>query len=315
MQDGETSIAVPERRDFYVYAWLRPNGEPFYVGKGTGRRSGNMGVARNRHFINIVKKMERSGASPTVVRLYDCLSEDEAFDLERSEIAKYGRIEHGGTLCNMTDGGDGVSNPSADSRTKMRAARLGKPLSAETRAKIAIANSNRVHTEETRAKLSMYAKNRSPETRAKMSAAASNRSQETRDKIRAWERTAETRAKMSAWERTPELRANISRAKRNPTDEARANLSAAAKNRSPELKSALITSKLMSPPRSGFKGAYFHRRSGTWVAQITPNGQRKHLGTFKSQEDAALAYDAAAYAIWGFGCYLNFPERIEETLE
>ncbi|MGR9056055.1 AP2 domain-containing protein [Rhizobium leguminosarum] len=314
-QESSVLIAPSERRDFYVYAWLRPCGTPFYIGKGTGRRSGNLGSARNRYFTNIVGKIERNGDVPTVVRLYDRLSEEEAFELEKAEIAKHGRIEHGGTLCNMTDGGDGISNPSVETRAKMRAARIGRPLSAETRAKIGAASSKRGQTEETRAKLSVYAKNRSPETRAKLSAASSNRSQETRDKISAWERTAETRAKMSAWERTPELRAKISLVKRNPTDETRANLSASAKNRSPEVISAFLASKLMSPPRSGFKGAYLHKPSGKWVAQISPNGQRRHLGTFKTSEEAARAYDAAAFAEWGAGCYLNFPEDFHTTIQ
>lgn len=298
-QESNVLIEPSERRDFYVYAWLRPCGTPFYIGKGTGRRSGNLGSGRNRYFTNIVKKIERNGGSPTVVRLHDGLSEEDAFELEKAEIEKHG---------NMTDGGDGISNPSVETRAKMRDARVGKPLSAETRAKIGAASSKRGQTEETRAKLSVYAKNRSPETRAKLSAASSNRSQETRDKLGAWERTAETRAKMSAWERTPELRAKISAVKRNPTDETRANLSASAKNRSPDVVSAFIASKLMSPPRSGFKGAYLHKPSGKWVAQISPNGQRKHLGTFSTAEDAAKAYDAAAFAEWGSGCYLNFPD-------
>jgi hypothetical protein len=42
---------------------------------------------------------------------------------------------------------------------------------------------------------------------------------------------------------------------------------------------------------------------GTWIAYA----QRRHIGTFASEEDAARAYDEAAVTIWGEFAHLNFP--------
>jgi hypothetical protein len=61
---------------------------------------------------------------------------------------------------------------------------------------------------------------------------------------------------------------------------------------------------------SPFKGVY-RLRSGPrpWRATITIQGRRLHLGVFKREEDAALAYDAAARQHFGEFAYLNFPAR------
>jgi hypothetical protein len=47
-------------------------------------------------------------------------------------------------------------------------------------------------------------------------------------------------------------------------------------------------------------------------AQIVVNKHKNHLGYFKSEEDAALAYDIAALKYHGEFANLNFPDKIEE---
>ncbi|EOA31377.1 hypothetical protein CARUB_v10014553mg [Capsella rubella] len=57
---------------------------------------------------------------------------------------------------------------------------------------------------------------------------------------------------------------------------------------------------------------------GKYAAEIrdsTRNGIRVWLGTFESAEEAALAYDQAAFSMRGSSAILNFPaERVQESL-
>jgi hypothetical protein len=70
------------------------------------------------------------------------------------------------------------------------------------------------------------------------------------------------------------------------------------------------------PPRrrsaSGFKGVR-QRPNGFFYAEISTAGFRLTLGTFSSPEDAARAYDAAAWRIGRPRRQMNFPET--ESLE
>jgi hypothetical protein len=60
---------------------------------------------------------------------------------------------------------------------------------------------------------------------------------------------------------------------------------------------------------SSFKGVYLHRLTRKWMAYISVDGQRRYLGLFVAEGDAARAYDAAALAAWGEYANLNFPVR------
>ena len=45
---------------------------------------------------------------------------------------------------------------------------------------------------------------------------------------------------------------------------------------------------------SGYKGVWLDKRSQKWIAEITVNGKSLKLGTFRTPESAAEAYDSAA---------------------
>lgn len=60
--------------------------------------------------------------------------------------------------------------------------------------------------------------------------------------------------------------------------------------------------------KSGFKGVYWATQVGRWLANITVNGKRHHLGTFFSPAEAAKAYDVAARELLGEFARLNFPD-------
>ncbi|MDZ7906185.1 MAG: AP2/ERF family transcription factor [Cypionkella sp.] len=61
---------------------------------------------------------------------------------------------------------------------------------------------------------------------------------------------------------------------------------------------------------SGYKGVSFRKEINKWQAYINMNGNRKYLGTFTSQVDAAKAYDCAAIALHGAFANINFSEAV-----
>src|SRR5207253_3852593 len=55
----------------------------------------------------------------------------------------------------------------------------------------------------------------------------------------------------------------------------------------------------LRPHSSRFKGVTFNRELGRWHAAIMVDYRRIHLGTFDSEEEAALAYDEASRELHG----------------
>jgi hypothetical protein len=153
----------------------------------------------------IVSKLTALGMAVDVRIIVGNISETTAFNLEIDRIALYG-IE---TLANMTAGGDGLREPSAETRAKISRAqkeRFAKPGELE---KLSQQRRGRVTSDATKLKLSAASKNRrhSAETIEKMKISAKVRgvSSVTREaqKIAVTGKkrapfTAETRAKMVA---------------------------------------------------------------------------------------------------------------------
>lgn len=294
---------------FYVYAWQYPDGQTFYVGKGQGRRARRPTAGRNKIFKHVVEKINRSGGEPRIVMWHTGLREKDAFCLEVAYIKLFGRRDIGtGVLVNLSDGGEGNGGipTSEETRAKLSAAVLGRRHTAETIAKMSIAQKGRKRSPETceNIRLSKIGIKQTPEHRAKNSAANTGRKHkpETIAKMREAQmgktHSEATRAILSA--------ANLGK-KLSP--ETRAKMSESHKNVSTEARARMRDAQIKLPPRNGFKGVSLHKSSGRWKAVITADGKQRRLGHFVDPKDAAIAYDRAAYSLWGEDCYLNFPSE------
>jgi hypothetical protein len=95
----------------------KDNNEVFYVGIGNDiKRAYEIKNRTNKHWIGIVNKHGH-----TVEIVVQDVSWEEACIIEKDLIKKYGRFDlNEGTLVNMTDGGEGQSNPSEETREKLK---------------------------------------------------------------------------------------------------------------------------------------------------------------------------------------------------
>ncbi len=260
--------AVGTRSDFYVYVWRRPSGEPFYIGRGCGRRAKST-QRRNTVFKNIVAKIRATGTDPKVERIVEGLTEREAFDLEVELIAEYRLMKDGGTLSNLTYGGEGASSFTQESRAKISGFLRAAHPKAEFKG------------------VCKHLKNGKWVSKIFLDGKVKNLGSFStpKDAARAYDIAA-----VEAW--------GIGKCYLNFPEEI---------NEPAPVGGSPSKAQRMRGQKSGkFKGVSPIKRSGKWLAQIRIDGRLMHLGIFDEAEDAARAYDVAASAAWGSDCYLNF---------
>lgn len=128
---GTKYIETPERL-WYVYAHIKEDKTPFYIGIGKKLNFKRAFQITGRN--NIWRKIQLKHNCISNI-LFTNLSHKEACEIEINLIKHFGRLDLGtGTLCNLTDGGEG---------------NLGTTFTVERINKIRIANTGKKHCEST----------------------------------------------------------------------------------------------------------------------------------------------------------------------
>ena len=149
-----------------VYVLYDENGEVRYVGQTTKSLEERIkehlwssSLRRPGHKNHWLRSMLARGERPTGRILQGFNTKEDLDGAERYWIRFL--KERGCRLVNDTDGGEGLRNPSPETRARMSAAKAGKPswkkgthLSLETREKIRQANLGKRASEETKRKMS-----------------------------------------------------------------------------------------------------------------------------------------------------------------
>lgn len=102
-----------QEKRYYVYHIINPlTDRIFYVGKGTGSRckqhlTDKKEYAFNKRLNGYIRNLIENNTPPIITKIAENLTEQEAYELEESEIKKYGRrgIDDEGILLNLIESG------------------------------------------------------------------------------------------------------------------------------------------------------------------------------------------------------------------
>lgn len=184
-----------------VYRHIRlDKNQPFYIGIGKNLKRAYKQYGRNKYWKSIVDNTPYD-----VEIIFDDLTWKQAQEKEKEFIALYGRIQKGGILSNMTDGGEGEVGKifTNKSKLKMSNAKKNNIASIENIKRLAEKRKGTKQNEEwiEKGKISRIGSKRSEETKKKMSDASLKRDKEVWDRIakkhRGMKRSEDAKQKMS----------------------------------------------------------------------------------------------------------------------
>lgn len=130
---------------YYVYLLCRPDGRPFYVGKGINRRAlDHEAEARRHHPIgeanpfkcNVIRKIIKDGGKLIyqIEAHYDASEQQSCLEREAALIRQHGRLHEGGYLTNLAGGLGNLAGAAPFSLDRHAATLSGEPLDNPERA-------------------------------------------------------------------------------------------------------------------------------------------------------------------------------------
>jgi len=175
------ALCDPRKAGVYQYGNITLCFQPFYIGKGHGKRAwahlrdGRYRRASgNPYKDRLIQKLLAAGSDPVILIINNNLTEDAAFEQEKALILTIGRSNLGtGPLTNINDGGEGNIGYRWTAEQRTRCSErvsgslnpfFGKHHSAETKQVM-----KRKHRDTTGVNNTFYGKHHTEEMRSKLS--------------------------------------------------------------------------------------------------------------------------------------------------